>query len=78
VKCPVRTKCSGKYLAEHWVGLCEKLHLRSIINEYHKQNFNCKVNNSATYIIREADEKSTQIVGLKPLDFKQIRNFFND
>jgi hypothetical protein len=76
-KYPVRTKCSGKYLAEHWRGLCEKLHLMSIINDYHKHNFNCEVNSSTTYIIHEAEEKSMQIVALKPLDFKQIGNFFN-
>jgi len=44
---------------------------------YHKDSFSCEVNKSATHIMHESDEKSRQIVALKPLDFKQIGDFFN-
>jgi len=51
--------------------------MTSIINVYHKDSISCEVSKSATRIIHEADEKSRQIVALKPLDFRQIGDFFN-
>jgi len=45
--------------------------------KYHKHNLNCEVSKLATCIIHETEEKSMQIVALKPLIFKQIGNFFN-